>query len=81
MRTGFLWVGLCAIQLVFWVSSCSRTPNWQQTYEGCKQLASAMTHDPSGLLNAPDCERIPQLCSSDAGSSECKSELNNYSTK
>jgi hypothetical protein len=81
MRIGLLWAGLCEILLVFSVSSCSRATNWQQTYEGCKTLASAMTQDPSGLLKAPDCERIQQLCSSDANSSECKSELGKYSTK
>jgi hypothetical protein len=81
MRIGLLWVGLCEMLLVLWVSGCSRAPDWQQTYEGCKRLASAMTQDTSGLLKAPDCERIPQLCSSNANSSECKSELANYSTK
>jgi hypothetical protein len=81
MRIGLLWVGLCEILLVLWVSSCSRATNWQQTYEGCKRLASAMTQEPSDLLKAPDCERIQQLCSSDANSNECKSELGNYSTK
>ena len=82
MRIGILWVGLCGMLLVLSVSGCGRaTTNWQQTYEGCKRLASAMTQDTSGLLKAPDCERIPQLCSSDANSSECKSELGNYTTK
>jgi hypothetical protein len=81
MRIRLLWVGLCEMLLVLGVSGCGRATDWQQTYEGCKRLASAMTQDSSGLLKAPDCERIPQLCSSDANSSECKSELGNYSTK
>ena len=82
MRIGILSLGLCEMLLVLWVSGCGRaTTNWQQTYEGCKRLASAMTQEPSDLLKAPDCERIQQLCSSDANSNECKSELGNYLTK
>jgi hypothetical protein len=79
MRIGLL--GLCQILLVLWVSGCSRAANWQQAYEGCKTLASAMAQDASGLLKPPDCEQIQQLCSSDANSSACKSELEKYSTK
>lgn len=81
MRIRILLLALCGVLLVPWISGCSRAPNWQQTYEGCKRLASAMTQDTSGLLKAPDCERIPQFCSNNANSSDCKSELANYSTK
>jgi|HubBroStandDraft_1064217.scaffolds.fasta_scaffold364126_2 hypothetical protein len=83
MRTGVLWLTLCAVVLAATISGCSRSHarNWQQTYEGCKTLASAMARDTSGLLKPPDCERIQQLCSNDANSSDCKSELVNYSTK
>jgi hypothetical protein len=63
------------------ISGCGRSNTWEQTYEGCKTLASAMSKDQSGLLKPPDCERIPQLCSSDANSSDCKNELAQYSTK
>lgn len=63
------------------ISGCGRASNWEQTYEGCKRLASAMAQDHSGLLKAPDCERIQQLCSNDANSADCKNELANYSTK
>jgi hypothetical protein len=81
MRKGLLWIGLCEVLLMLGVSGCSRGTNWQQTYEGCKTLASAMRQDSSGLLKAPDCERIQQLCSSDASGIECKNELGKYSTK
>lgn len=54
---------------------------WQQTYEGCKQLASAMKGDSTGLMKAPDCERIPQFCSNDPNTSDCKAELDKFSTK
>ena len=75
-------IGLLAMAILgCWTSGCSRAPDWRQTYEGCKRLASAMSQDSSGLMKAPDCERIPQLCSNDANSNDCKSELANYTTK
>ena len=77
MRIGLLVMAILAC----WTSGCSRAPDWRQTYEGCKRLAAAMSQDSSGLLKAPDCERIPQLCSNDANGNDCKSELANYSTK
>jgi transposase len=83
MRVGVQWLTLCAVAPVAAISGCSRghANNWQQTYEGCKTLASAMAQDKSGLLKPPDCERIQQFCSNDANSIDCKSELANYSTK
>jgi hypothetical protein len=63
------------------MSGCSRAANWQQTYEGCKGLASAMAQQPGDFVKPPDCERIQQFCSKDVNSSDCKSELANYSTK
>jgi hypothetical protein len=75
------WPALCGVLVVSSISGCGRASNWEQTYEGCKRLASAMAQDQSGLLKAPDCERIQQLCSNDANSGDCKNELANYSTK
>ena len=63
------------------ISGCSHSNDWQQTYESCKQMASAMSKDQSGMLKPPNCERIQELCSSDPNSSDCKNELANYSTK
>jgi hypothetical protein len=74
-------LALCGALLVFSLSGCSRTAHWQQTYEGCQRLASAMAQQPSDFVKPPDCERIRQFCSSDANSDDCKSELANYSTK
>ncbi|HEV2287215.1 MAG TPA: hypothetical protein VGR80_14310 [Steroidobacteraceae bacterium] len=81
MRKEILPAMLGALLVVSSIAGCGRASNWQQTYEGCKRLAAAMTQDPSGLLKAPDCERIPQLCSADANSAECRNELAGYSTK
>lgn len=83
MRTRIARVGVCEVFLAFLVSGCSHSTNWQQTYEGCKTLASAMTRDPdpTGILKPPDCEQIQQLCSSDSASTECRNELAKYSTK
>ena len=81
MRKGDFWFALCGALIISAISGCGRASNWEQTYEGCKRLASAMTQDNSGMFKAPDCERIQQLCSSDASSSGCKNELANYSSK
>jgi hypothetical protein len=82
MRKRFFGPGACAVLVIAAIAGCSRhAGGWEQTYEGCKRLAAAMTQDQSGLLKAPDCERIPQLCSSDANSADCKGELANYSIK
>jgi hypothetical protein len=81
MRIGLASIAMYGALVVPWVSGCSRGTDWQKTYEGCRQLSSAMKQDSSGLLKAPDCERIPQFCSNDPNSSDCKSELANYSIK
>ena len=81
MATKICWSGLCGVLVIFSQSGCSRAASWQQTYEGCKTLATAMAQDHSGLLKVPDCERLQQSCSADPNGSDCKSELANYSMK
>jgi hypothetical protein len=83
MQMPFRSAGLSLIFIFGAISGCSHrdAANWQKMYDGCKQLATAMAQDHSGLFKTPDCERIPKLCSNDPDSSDCKNELSNYSIK
>jgi hypothetical protein len=69
------------VMVVCCIAGCNQGGDWQQKYADCKTLASVMSKEPSPFIKAPECERIPQLCSNTPQSTECMNELKKYYRK